>query len=123
MKLTLFSSRIASFENGYDSDGESGPFCDVVKLEGPQIFEEDNDDEQFFVQQHAIGNESIENNVTVDASNTVEGNSNSNNNNNESNNGIHEPIEDDVVDKMTVKGLKDELKNYGYSLLVERSPT
>ena len=30
MKLTLFSSRIASFENGYDSDGESGPFCDVV---------------------------------------------------------------------------------------------
>jgi hypothetical protein len=30
-----------NFEEGYDSDGEIGPFSNVVEDEGPQIFDED----------------------------------------------------------------------------------
>ncbi len=29
------------FEEGYDSDGEIGPFSAVVEDKGPQIFDED----------------------------------------------------------------------------------
>ena len=29
------------FEEGYDSDGEIGPFSEVVEREGPQDFDED----------------------------------------------------------------------------------
>ena len=32
----------SKFEEGYDSDGESGPWCDMEALEGEQDFEEDD---------------------------------------------------------------------------------
>ena len=36
--LRKYESR---FDQGYDSDGNPGPWCDMVKEEGPQFFEED----------------------------------------------------------------------------------
>jgi hypothetical protein len=42
------------FENGYDSDGDDGPFYDVTLREGKQFFDEDDDDGNIFVPERAI---------------------------------------------------------------------
>ena len=33
------------FDDGYDSDGEMGPFYSRTDREGPQLFNEDDDDD------------------------------------------------------------------------------
>ena len=41
VNLSKFSSLESNFDEGYDSDGERGPWCDVIGLEGEQYYDED----------------------------------------------------------------------------------
>ena len=41
VKLSKLSSLESNFDEGYDSDGERGPWCDVIDLEGEQDYDED----------------------------------------------------------------------------------
>ena len=40
MNLSKLSSLKSNFDEGYDSDGERGPWCDVIGLEGEQDYDE-----------------------------------------------------------------------------------
>ena len=42
VNLSKFSSLESNFDQGYDSDGERGPYCDVIGLEGEQDYDEDD---------------------------------------------------------------------------------
>ena len=39
--LVLMSSREEKFDDGYDTDGQAGPFFDCIQEEGEQDFDED----------------------------------------------------------------------------------
>ena len=41
VNLSKLSSLESNFDEGYDSDGERGPWCDVIGLEGRQDYDED----------------------------------------------------------------------------------
>jgi hypothetical protein len=43
-----------AFDDGYDSDGERGPFYNKTDKEGPQLFNEEDDDDVGFVAERAI---------------------------------------------------------------------
>jgi hypothetical protein len=54
-----------SFDDGYDSDREMGPFNNRVDKEGQQLFNEDDDDGVGFVAERAIDDErDVDTNVT-----------------------------------------------------------
>ena len=41
VNLSKLSSLESNFDEGYDSDGERGPWCDVIGLGGGQDYDED----------------------------------------------------------------------------------
>ena len=41
VNLSKLSSLESNFDEGYNSDGERGPWCDVIGLEGEQDYDED----------------------------------------------------------------------------------
>ena len=41
VNLSKLSSLESNFDEGYDSGGERGPWCDVIGLEGEQDYDED----------------------------------------------------------------------------------
>ena len=41
VNLSKLSSLESNFDEGYDSDGERGPWCDVIGLKGEQDYDED----------------------------------------------------------------------------------
>ena len=41
--LSSISTREQDFKNGYDSDGNTGPFYNCIDKEGEQAYDEDND--------------------------------------------------------------------------------
>jgi hypothetical protein len=46
-----------AFDDGYDSDGEMGPFYNRIDKEGQQLFNEDDDNCVGFVTERAIDDE------------------------------------------------------------------
>jgi hypothetical protein len=46
-----------AFNEGYDSDGEMGPFKNRIDKEGQQLFNEDDDDDVGFVAERGIDDE------------------------------------------------------------------
>ena len=52
--LNNMNNKEDGFENGYDSDGEMGPFNNRTDKEGPQLFNEDDDDGVGFVAEKLI---------------------------------------------------------------------
>jgi hypothetical protein len=84
-----------AFDEGYDSDGEMGPFYNRTDKEGPQLFNEDDDDGVGFVAERAIDDD--ERNVGVSADTDVADE-------------VHVPIDDDTINKMNMMELKNELK-------------
>ena len=41
VNLSKLSALESNFDGGYDSDGDRGPWCDVIGLEGEQYYDED----------------------------------------------------------------------------------
>ena len=41
VNLSKLSSLESNFDEGYDIDGERGPWCNVIGLEGEQYYDED----------------------------------------------------------------------------------
>ena len=40
VNISKLSSLESNFDEGYDSDGERGPWCDIIALEGEQDYDE-----------------------------------------------------------------------------------
>jgi len=86
------------FEEGYDSDGERGPFCDVHRLEGEQMFDEEvpmlpseDNNEEDEEDIHEVNIDEALYRTELDTP-------------------IHIDIDDEVLKKMTKPLLKIELK-------------
>jgi hypothetical protein len=89
-----------AFNDGYDSDGELGPFYNRTDKEGQQLFNEDDDDGVGFVAEKAIDDErDIDTDVGADTDSAddvlVP---------------VHVPIDLDTLNKMNTTELKNELK-------------
>jgi hypothetical protein len=89
------------FENGYDSDGDDGPFYDVTLREGKQFFDEDDDDGNIFVPERAIDDIAAADDVVGGAEEEEK---------EEEEVGIHVPIDEEDLEKMKGAQLKQELK-------------
>jgi hypothetical protein len=88
-----------AFNDGYDSDGELGPFYSRTDKEGQQLFNEDDDDGVGFVgfvAERAIDDEKdVDTDVGPDTDGADE---------------VHVPIGLDTLNKMNTTELKNELK-------------
>jgi hypothetical protein len=82
-----------AFNEGYDSDGELGPFNNRIDKEGQQLFNEDDDDGVGFVAERGIDDERDVGTDTDVADDEV-----------------HVPIDLDTLNKMNTTELKNELK-------------
>jgi hypothetical protein len=88
------------FNDGYDSDGELGPLYNRTDKEGPQLFNEDDDDGVGFVAEiRAIDDERGVGADTDGADTDTDGADE-----------VHVPIDDDTINKMNMIELKNELK-------------
>ena len=99
VNLSRLSSLESKFDDGYDSDGERGPWCDVIGLEGEQDYDEDE------IPQIQVEGVMEEDDVNVSEAchiNTEDTPPPSVD--------THIPIEEDAVKKMKMPELKDELK-------------
>jgi len=96
--LAKIRSTEQQFEEGYDSDGEVGPFYDVTAIEGTQDFDEEN------IGETPPSSEDTPNEGTAQANNQ--------NDTNQSTTAVavHVPIDDANLKKMKVSELKDALK-------------
>ena len=95
-RLSLLESK---FDDGYDSDGERGPWCDVIGLEGEQDYDEDEIPE---IQVEGVMEEedvNVSEACSIDTEDTPPLPADD-----------HIPIEEDAVKKMKMSELKDELK-------------
>jgi hypothetical protein len=90
-----------AFEQGYDSDGEMGPFYNRTDKEGQQIFNEDDDDGVGFVAERGIDDEG---DVVADADADADADDI------EEEVYHHVPIDSDRLNKMNLVELKIELK-------------
>jgi hypothetical protein len=79
-----------AFDDGYDSDGEMGPFYNRTDKGGQQLFNEDEDDGVGFVAERAIG---------VGADTDTNGADE-----------VHVQIDDDTINKINMIKLRNELK-------------
>jgi hypothetical protein len=82
------------FDEGYDSDGQMGPFYNRTDKEGPQLYNEDDDDGVGFVAERRIDNER---DVDTDVADDIDDE-------------VHVPILLDEINKMNMIELKNELK-------------
>jgi hypothetical protein len=87
------------FEDGYDSDGDDGPFYDVTSIEGKQFFEEDDDDGNIFVPERAIDDIVAVDDAIVDVAEKEEEEV-----------GVHVPIDEVYLKNMKGAQLKEELR-------------
>jgi hypothetical protein len=87
-----------TFEKGYDSDGELGPFYNRTDKEGQQLFNEDDDDGVGFVAKMAVHDER---GVDTDAGDTDD---------TDVADEVHVPIDSNTLNKMNTTELKNELK-------------
>ena len=86
-----------TFDDGCDSDGNMGPFCDRTDKEGPQLFDEDDDDGVGFVDERLIDDErDIVGDTAVDDA--------------DADVAVPVPIDPETLNKMNVVQLKNELK-------------
>jgi hypothetical protein len=74
-----------------DSDGEMGPFYNRTDKEGPQLFNEDDDDGVGFVAERAIDDDVAER--SIDDTDAVDDE-------------VHVPIDDDTINKNEYDGIK-----------------
>jgi hypothetical protein len=86
------------FDDGYDSDGEMGPFNNRTDKEGQQLFNEDDDDGVGFVDERLIDDERDGDMVVGDTDTDV------------AVQGVHVPIDCNTLNRMNVVELKIELK-------------
>jgi hypothetical protein len=86
------------FDNGYDSDGEMGPFNNRIDKEGQQLFNEDDDDGVGFVAERAIDDERDVDTDVLDMDVAVVVIPN------------HIPIDSDTLNQLTMVELRIELK-------------
>ena len=97
----------------YDSDGERGPWCDVIDLEGEQDYDEDEIPETQVVGVIKEEDVNVSEYCPVDTDSA----------NKETEYppplpvDYHIPIEEDAVDKMNIPEMKEELKKKGQPLL------
>jgi hypothetical protein len=94
---------LKAVNEGYDSDGELGPFYNRTDKEGPQLFNEDDDNGVGFVAERAIDDER---GVGADMDGTDTDGADE----------AHVPILLDEIDKMNMIELKNELKLQQQSL-------
>jgi hypothetical protein len=88
-----------TFNDGYDSDRELGPFYNRTDKEGLQLFNEDDDDGVGFVAEKAIDDErGVDTDTGVGADTNVGPDE------------IHVPILLDEINKMNMVQLRNELK-------------
>ena len=107
------SSLESNFDEGYDSDGERGPWCGVIGLEGEKDYDEDEipetqvegvtEEEDVNVREDCPVDTDSANKETEDPPPLPVDN--------------HIPIEEDAVNKMKILELKEELKKRGQPLL------
>ena len=107
------SSLESNFYEGYDSDGERGPWCDVIGLKGEQDYDEVEipetqvegviEEEDVNVSEACPVDTDIPNKETEDPPPLRVDN--------------HIPIEEDTVNKMNIPDLKEELKKRVQPLL------
>ena len=93
------------FDEGYDSDGESGPFIRMEDVEGEQIFDENGLPEVAPTEEATA--------VTVESGDGE----------NKSEEPRHVPIKEDDLKKMSRDALKDELRLRGQALLGKKTST
>jgi hypothetical protein len=86
-----------TFDDWYDSDGEIDPFNNRTDKEGPQLFNEDDDDGVGFVAERLIGDEEIDDTAVDDTTDVVVIPD-------------HVPIDFDTMNKMNMVLLRVELK-------------
>jgi hypothetical protein len=84
-------------EDGYERDGDDGPFYDVTSIEGKQFFEEDDKDGNLFVPEQAIDGIAAADDSIVDGAEEEEV-------------GIHVPIDEEYLKNMKGAQLNEELK-------------
>jgi hypothetical protein len=91
-----------AFDDGYDSDGERGPFYNRTDKEGPQLFNEDDDDGVSFIAERAIDDDkrNVGSGADTDGADTDVAVADE----------VHVPIDDDTTNKMKMMELKNELK-------------
>jgi hypothetical protein len=87
-----------AFDNGYDSDGEMGPFNNRTDKEGQQLFNEDDDDGVGFVAERLIG-DTVDD--AIEDTDTIE---------DDTDTAVHIPIDSDTLNKLTLVQLRLELK-------------
>jgi hypothetical protein len=78
-----------AFDDGYDSDGKMGPFNNRTNREGPQLYDEDDDDGVGFVAERSIDERDVDTDVVdTDVAVVVIPN--------------HIPIDSDTLNKMNM---------------------
>ena len=107
------SSLELNFDEGYKSDGERGPWCDVIGLKGEKNYDE------YAIPEIQVEGVIEEEDVNVSKACPVDTDS--------ANKETEDPpplqvddhiiIEEDSVNKMKIPELKEELKKRGYPLL------
>jgi hypothetical protein len=90
-----------AFDEGYDSDGKMGPFYNRTDKEGPQLFNEDDDDGVGFVAERAIGDDVVEQSRSIDDTDAVD---------DEVHVQVHVPIDLNTLNKMNLVQLRNELR-------------
>ena len=86
VNLTRLASNELTFDEGYDSDGHAGPWCQMEEFEGEQEFEEAD-----LREIETVSNDTGENKEEIEV-------------------GVFIPVEEDAINKMSVKQLKVELR-------------
>ena len=113
VNLSKLSSLESNFDEGYDSDGERGPWCDAIGLEGEQDYDED--------EIHEIQVEGFMEEEDVNVSEVCPVDTDNANKETEDPPPLpvddHIPIGEDAVNKMKIPELKEELKKRGQPLL------
>ena len=93
------------FDKGYDSDGQLGPFWGEITKEGPQLFDNDDDDGNCFVKEVFVEEQSNEEaNTEKDADTNAETNAGmntkkNNKTNNKSNSNDLDKVQDVPLNK------------------------
>ena len=106
LNLSKICERDSKFEEGYDSNCDPEPWCDVEAIEGVQDFDEDTIVENFNNTQ--LGEVRQETDTTTEKSQEIDRQLPSS-----SSSEIHIPIETEKLEKLKVAELKTELKMRG----------
>ena len=113
VNLSKLSSLESNFGEGYNSDGDRGPWCDLIGLKGEQDYDED--------EIHKTQVEGVIEEEGVNVSEDCAVDTDSANKETEDPPPLpvdyHITIEEDAVNKMKIPELKEELKGIGHPLL------